>query len=180
MIRIAFSTISCPDYTIEQIAAAAHAYEYDGVELYALAGQRLLPNELGAHLPSLRRAFGPDGIPIVCLNSWAHLSSADATERAAQEARITRAFELASELQCPLVKMFGGDLPEGLSTAWVYDYMAEAIIRLCRQARRLGVRLVLETHDGFSRGATLAELLQRVSDPAFGALWDIYHPYRMG
>jgi sugar phosphate isomerase/epimerase len=62
----------------------------------------------------------------------------------------------------------------------VYDAIAEALRRLCNRAAPLGVRLVLETHDGFSRGAAVAELLRRVSDPAFGALWDVHHPYRMG
>jgi sugar phosphate isomerase/epimerase len=39
---------------------------------------------------------------------------------------------------------------------------------------------VVETHDGFSRGATLSELLQRVGPSRLGALWDVHHPYRMG
>lgn len=180
MTRISFSTIACPDYTVEQIVAAAQRYGYDGVELYALAGQRLTPALLEAHVETIRRAFKADDVPIVCLNSWAHLATTDRAERAAQEAQIARAFELANTLQCPLVKTFGGEIPAGVPLTEVYDSMAESIMRLCERARRFGVRLVLETHDAFSRGAAVAELLRRVDNPAFAALWDVHHTYRMG
>lgn len=180
MIRIAFSTISCPDYTVDQIAAAARRYGYDGVELYALAGQRLTPDVLGVHLATFRRVFKPDDVPIVCLNSWGHLACADAAEQVAQEAQIAHAFELANALCCPLVKTFGGEIPADEPVERVYDDMAASIMRLCERAAPLGVRLVLETHDGFSRGAAVAELLRRVGHPAFAALWDVHHPYRMG
>lgn len=180
MMRIAFSTIACPDFTADQVAAAARQYGYDGVELYALGGQRLTPDVLQTNLAAIRRAFTPGEVPIVCLNSWAQLSSADPSQRAAQADQVARALELASALSCPLVKTFGGELPAGIPTEQVYDYMARSIAHLCERAARLGVRLVLETHDGFCRGATVAELLRRVSHPAFAALWDVHHPYRMG
>jgi sugar phosphate isomerase/epimerase len=178
--RLAFSTISCPDYNPVEIAAAARAFGYDGVELYALAGRRLTPDVLGANLDALRAALTQDGIPVVCLNSWASLSSADPAAHAAQAELVVHAFDLARELACPLVKAFGGELPPGENPAHVYDYMAETIARLAEEGERRGVRLVVETHDGFSRGATLAELLRRVDHHAFAALWDIHHPYRLG
>jgi sugar phosphate isomerase/epimerase len=42
------------------------------------------------------------------------------------------------------------------------------------------VTLVLETHDAFSTGAQVAELLRQADHPAVGALWDLHHPYREG
>jgi sugar phosphate isomerase/epimerase len=44
----------------------------------------------------------------------------------------------------------------------------------------MGVATVLETHDDFAAGATVAATLARVSSPFVGALWDTHHPYRMG
>ncbi len=178
MIRIAFSTIACPDYTARQMGEAVHRYAYDGIELYALEGQRLLPELLAARLDEFRRELV--GIPIVSINSWGKLSSADAGERRAQEAQIARTFELAAQLDCPLVKTFGGELPADHPLPEVFNYMAESLGRLARRAEELGVTLVLETHDGFSRGAYVAELLARVDAAHFAALWDVHHPYRMG
>ncbi|MGH2530685.1 MAG: sugar phosphate isomerase/epimerase family protein [Thermomicrobiales bacterium] len=178
MMPIAFSTISCPSYTFRQIAEAARRYGYDGVELYALEGQRLTPDVLDARLGEVRRDLA--GVPIVSINSWGTLSSPDPTVRAAQERQITRTFELATELGAPLVKTFGGNLPDGYAIAEVLDYMAESLRRLARRAEALGVTLVVETHDGFCRGADLAALLSRVSEPRVAALWDVHHPHRFG
>ena len=175
--KIAFSTISCPDYTVAQMARAVKEYGYDGIELYALEGQRLLPGLLAERLNEFQREL--KDVPIVSINSWGRLSSADAQERQAQERQIAYAFELAADLDCPLVKTFGGELPTDQPTGEVFDYMAESLQHLADRGQTLGVTLVLETHDGFCRGATLAELLRRVEHPCFAALWDVHHPYRM-
>lgn len=176
--RIAFSTISCPDYSLAQIADAVDRYGYDGVELYALDGDRLTADVLAGRLGDVQRELA--GTPIACLNSWARLSDPDTVARAGQEALVVRSLELAAELGCPLVKSFGGELPDGYEPSGVFDYMAESIGRIAARGRTLGVRLVVETHDGFCAGRRLAELLGRVDDDYFGALWDVHHPYRVG
>lgn len=176
--KIAFSTISCPDYTVAQIAEAVRAYGYDGVELYALEGQRLLPEMLAARLDEFRTALR--GVPIFSINSWAQLSSPDPLVRAAQAQQIERSFELAAELESPLVKTFGGALPADHAPQQVFDYMAETLHVLSERGAALGVTLVLETHDGFCLGESVGELLRRVEHPHFAALWDVHHPYRMG
>ena len=176
--RIVFSTIACPSYTARQMADAAKKYGYGGIELYALEGARLTPELLSARLDEFRRELA--GIPIVSVNSWGRLSSADSDERRDQEGQIARTFELAADLSCPLVKTFGGDIPNGENRHGVYDYMADSLRRLAPRARELGVSLVVETHDGFCLGSDLAALLSRVDDPQIAALWDVHHPYRMG
>lgn len=178
--KIAFSTISCPAYTAEQMCRAAREYGYDAVELYALEGDRLTVQGLEARLPELRRTFRDAGVPICSLNSWGQLSMADAAARAAMERQITRALELAAELGSPQVKTFGGALPQGVPAETVFDYVAEHVGRIARRGEELGVRLLLETHDGFSPSGHVRAILDRVSSPAFAALWDVHHPYRMG
>ncbi len=177
-IPIAFSTISCPDYTFSEMAEAAQRYGYDGIELYALEGGRLTPEILADRLKEARRALLD--VPIVSINSWGKLSSPDSEERQRQEAQIRRTFELAAELNCPLVKTFGGELPTDRKREEVFEYMAESLWRLSEPASELGVTLAMETHDGFCLGSDLANLLARVEHPHFAALWDVHHPYRMG
>ena len=176
--HIAFSTISCPEYTFDQMADAAHRYGYDGVELYALEGARLTPEILAERLAEARQALA--GIPIVSINSWGKLSSPIAEERQAQEVQINRTFELANEMNCPLVKTFGGQIPDDREREEVFEYMSESLWRLAARASELGVTLIVETHDGFCLGADLANLLERVQHPNIAALWDVHHPYRMG
>ncbi len=176
--RLAFSTIACPEWTPRQAADAARRYGYDGVELYALEGEKLTPDVIAPRLDEYRAAFA--GVPLVCINSWGVLSNPDAAERGRNEAQIARTFEIAAALGCPLVKTFGGELPPDHTPDAVFDYMAEHLTRLAARARSLGVTLVLETHDGFSPSGHVAALLARVPDAGFAALWDVHHPYRMG
>jgi len=177
-IRVAFSTISCPNYSFKQIADAVKRYGYDGVELYALEGDRLTPDILASRLNEASRTLA--GVPIASINSWGKLSSADQGEREMQEEQICRTLELATELSCPLVKTFGGELPADREREEVFEYMAESLGRLALRAGNLGVTVVVETHDGFCLGTDLSNLLARVNHPRIAALWDVHHPFRMG
>ena len=80
----------------------------------------------------------------------------------------------------PLVKAFGGDVPDGVSREEVAATGAELLARASARAGRLGVTCVVETHDGFCRGRDLAALLALAPPAATGALWDVHHPVRMG
>ena len=178
--KIAFSTSSCPAYTADQMCRAAQEYGYDAVELYALEGDRLTVPVLEQRLPELRRTCRDTGVPICSLNSWGQFSMADADARTAMERQVTRALEIAVELGSPQVKTFGGAVPKEVPPETVFDYIAEHISRIARRGEELGVRLLLETHDGFSPSAHVKAILDRVPSPGFGALWDVHHPYRMG
>jgi sugar phosphate isomerase/epimerase len=178
--KIAFSTISCPAYTVGQMVQAAQAYAYDAVELYALEGGRLTVDILEERLPEIRRTFKDAGVPICSLNSWGQFSMTDPAARATMEKQVTRALELAVELDCPQAKTFGGALPKDVPAETVFDYAAEHIGRIAERAEELGVRLLLETHDGFSPSGHVKAILDRVPSPGFAALWDVHHPFRMG
>ncbi|MDQ3701905.1 MAG: sugar phosphate isomerase/epimerase [Chloroflexota bacterium] len=178
--KIAFSTISCPAYTAEQMCRAAAEYGYDAVELYALEGDRLTVPVIEARLEELRRTFREAGVTLCSLNSWGQFSMADPAAREAMERQVIRALELAAELDCPQVKTFGGALPKEVPAETVFAYVAEHIGRIARRGEALGVRLLLETHDGFSPSGHVRAILDGVPSAAFAALWDVHHPFRMG
>ncbi len=148
--KIAFSTISCPDYDADQVGRAVGDFGYDGVELYALEGERLTPDRLRDRLPELHRALA--GIEIASINSWASLTSSLTPGGADPEAQVVAAMELSADLGCTMVKSFGGAFPDDHPAETVIDHVAAAADRLADHARRTGVRLVIETHDGFCLG----------------------------
>jgi len=177
-VKLAFSTITCPSYGPAEVAEAARRYNYDGVELYAMNGGKLLPDILAERMGEVKTAFR--GVPIVGLNSWGVIVQPTPEERAAQVAQVTRGFELANELGCPLVKTFGGELPADRSVDQALDEAAESLSLLAERAQANGVTLVVETHDGFCKGELLGRLLDLVDSPRVGALWDVFHPHRKG
>jgi sugar phosphate isomerase/epimerase len=174
--KLAFSTISCPSYGPIQVAEAAHRFGYDGIELYAMNNRKLSPDVLTERLFEVKSSL--KGVPVVGLNSWAVIVQKENEARMAQVAQVTRGIELANEFGCPIVKTFGGDLPDDRSEEQALEEAAESLSILAHRARQAGVTLVVETHDGFCKGALLGRLLAKVDDPAVGALWDVFHPYR--
>ena len=178
--RLAFSTLGCPDWTIEQVVEQASRHEYDGIEL-RLLGPEILPADLPASKRQrVRRLCQEAGLEIPCVATSARFSAASADARADNERLALRYLDLAADLDSPLVRVFGGVFPDGVPAEGVINYVAESLERVGRRAEALGRTVLLETHDGFSAGATVAATLARVGSPAVGALWDVHHPYRMG
>ncbi len=142
-------------------------YDYDGLELRLLDGEPIDPVALDA---GTRRAVGQAlaraAVALVCLDTSIELARPFGGE-------LDAAVELASEWGAPAVRVFGGEQQP-------LDDIAQRLEPALGRAEELGVTIALETHDSFSSAALVGELLQRVGNPWFAALWDVHHPYRVG
>ncbi|HVC35260.1 MAG TPA: sugar phosphate isomerase/epimerase family protein [Chloroflexota bacterium] len=178
--KFGMSTLACPSWTLEQVAAAAREYGYDGVELRLLDGEVITPALVRANRDRLRRLFGEGKPDLVALGSSVRVSVARPEERAAQERDLPELIELARELGVPMVRVFGGRFPDGDDEATAVRRAAASLQQYASTAQRAGITLALETHDDFSRSTVVAAALSQVPSSAVGALWDTHHPYRMG
>lgn len=173
---LAFSTLGCPAWDLDRILGAAHEYGYDAVELRGYQAEMDLPEAAPFTPPNraaTRRRFEEAGIAICCISSSGVVAQANVDHVRAHA-------ELARDLGCPLVRVFGGKLPDDTPQDEALARAAENLRAFGDAAQDAGVRIVLETHDSFSTGATVAELLSRASHPAVASLWDLHHPYRQG
>jgi sugar phosphate isomerase/epimerase len=176
--KLGFSTLGCPDWGIDEIIDAARSSGYDGVELRHYQGSLDLPKVLGGFPggPSeFRRRFARAGVEICCLDSSVVLSDPDPSVAEGE-----RMIELAMALGAPYVRVFGGDVPSGETRQECRTRAADKLARLGRRAAQRGKRLLLETHDAFSSGDQVAELLDAAGEEGTGALWDLNHPVRQG
>ena len=152
--RLAYSNLAAPGWTIERAVEAVSEYGYEGLELRLFDGEPIDPLEA----PDL----GPLTVPLVCLDTSIQLAGEF-------EASLPAALTLAKAWGAPLLRVFGG--PVGS-----LDDVARRLAPLLDPQ----VTVVLETHDDFASAMRVAELLALVDDPAFAALWDLHHPFRMG
>lgn len=178
MIRVAFSTLACPDWSLPQVIEAARRYGYDGVELRLIDGEVIDACMPPAERRRIGRLFASAGLPIVCVDSSIRLAAA--ADPGVTEAAVLGFLRLAHEWQAPLVRVFGGPWPPGRSRDQVCADVARMLDRAAVAGEGLGVAIVLETHDAFASAVTVAEVLKRAAGPAVGALWDLHHPYRVG
>jgi sugar phosphate isomerase/epimerase len=176
--RLAFSTLGCPDWSYERVLAEAQRDGYAGIELRVLDGQLVdlsLPPE---ERQRVKRLADAAGIAIACVDSSIKLASGGDPATVAE--KLIGHLELAREWDSALVRVFPGAWPAGRDLEQTIDAMAEIVERALPAAERLGVAVVLETHDTFSRAALVGELLRRVPNRSFGVIWDVYQPHISG
>lgn len=180
MLRLVYSTLGCPNWSLEQAADAAVAWGYVGLEIRMLDGEIIPANLPPGRRQAVKRVMAERDLVIAALGASTRFSASDPAERAANEAELVRYLELASDLESPMVRTFGGNVEAGQSLEQTIAWVAESLHRVASAAERLGVTILLETHDAFCRAAELTPVLRQVNSPAVQAVWDIHHPFRMG
>ncbi len=171
--RLAFTTLACPDWTFEQAADAAVRYGYEGLELRLLDGEVVGTDLSQEQQARVRRVCADAGLTLCCMDT-----SFGAADPAADLEEGFRYLELAAALQSPLVRIFG-KAPAGEQLEQAAARAGERLSALAERGRDLGVRVGLETHDSFSSGRAVAAVLAASSDDV-GVIWDTLHPCRSG
>lgn len=173
--RISFSTLACPDWTMPQITKMAADAGYDGIELRFVNGEDSLwelPAFSGAHLATTRRTLADCGLSISCVDTSCRFHSPDAKERERWMSEGQHMSDLAAELGAPAIRVFGDTVQPGATDESTRCWIAESISRLAEMTARRGVEVWLETHGDFcAAGATAAILSQSASDNV-GVVWD--------
>jgi sugar phosphate isomerase/epimerase len=119
-------------------------------------------------------------VAVACLDTSCRFTAPDAAERRKQEDDIRRYLDLANEWGTTLIRTFGGNLAQGQTEADGVALLAESLNNVAPAAEQAGVTVALETHDAFSAGRTVADVMGRVPLRRIAVIWDTHHPYRMG
>jgi sugar phosphate isomerase/epimerase len=177
--KLAFTTLACPGWTLEQAVAAARQYGYEGLELRLLDGE-LLRSDIDIETRRrVRELCTDDGLPIVCVDTSVKIAQPDQAARAEQIRDGMAFLELAAGWDAPLIRVFGGP-PAGTDEAAAREAAIECLAPLAERGCELGVAVALETHDAFSGSAIVSDVLARIPPGGAGVLWDTLHPFRVG
>jgi sugar phosphate isomerase/epimerase len=167
-----FCTLGCPGWTIDEVVKKAKEYGYDGVELRGVLGEHIAPEEKPAEKQRIKALFDEAGVEVAALSAYTRLAFGDESQRAEQVRKLVAFVDLAAELGSPVVRTFGGSIPEGASRADAAGWIAEALNEVAPAAEAKGVLVALETHDEFTLGRHAADVLDKVSSPSIGICWD--------
>lgn len=174
-IKLAYSTLAFPGRPLAEVAAAGREYGYEGIELRLVDGELIDPAMPASDRERVKRVVDQAGLPVVAVDTSIRLTDDEPGPA------ISSFLELANAWEAPVIRVFGGSLPEDAPARRErLEAAARVLEAAIPQAERLGVGIGLETHDSFSASATVAEVLGLVPSPVIGAVWDSHHPHRMG
>ena len=174
-LRIAFSTLAFTDSTLEQAVSLGSSLGYAGVELRVIDGKLFDSSLSAAERARVKQAVTAARLPIVSVGSSVVLTK----EEPGPE--LHRMLEVTNDWESPFMRVYGGPLAEDPETRRKQMEAAAKVLEDAAPiAERLGVVMLLETHDSFSASKVAAELLNQVPSKWVGAIWDTHHPHRMG
>ncbi|MGI6172337.1 MAG: AMP-binding protein [Christensenellales bacterium] len=176
--KIAFSTLGCPDFGWVDIYSMAKDFHFDGIEVRGIGRElvavratpfteRQLPQTI-AKLSSLR-------LEIPCLSTGCCLKFADKHDETLAE--IKEYIELADKLETPYIRILA-DLEPHVTGDVDDQYIAKALREAGDLAKGTSVTLLAETNGVYADTKRLRKLLDAVNHPHVAALWDMHHPYR--
>ena len=177
--KLAFTTLACPNWTMEQAAQAGRAAGYEGIEIRLLDGNVVGPDLPAAERRRIREVCAAEGLALVCLDTSVRIAQTEEQARQQQIRDGEAMLELAADIGAPMIRVFAGP-PEGASVDDAIAGAAACLAPLAQRAEALGLAVTLETHDAFCDSSTVARVLEQVPSPAAGVLWDLLHPYRIG
>lgn len=182
--KIAFSTLACPDWSWREILDNGCRYGYDGVEIRLVARETNLlsrPEFQSRELSRRRTELADCGFRVCGLGSSVRFDHTDDAQLA-QEVQTGRAYlDLAAELDAEFVRVFGDTLPaenDPEARTRTLGNIVDGLNSLGEYAAPLGLKVVLETHGDFSDSPVVEEAFSQVENPAVGVLWDTHHPWR--
>jgi len=188
--KIAFSTIACPQWTLDEAVNAASKLGFIGVEMRSFHDQSVElssdPYEIKPH--SIKSVFDDAGVvplsfatsvrfdkPInppvigrVFLNEEAGVSDAK------------NYVDLAGQSGTKFVRVFGCNLPAAEPVSWSMTRVINRLRLAAQTARNTDVRMVIENAGSFARATDLLGLINEVRSPFLGVSYNTLASVNIG
>lgn len=180
--RLAFSTLGCPNYELEDVLRAAREYGFAGVELRALGGGLDLlarPEFAPSAVEGTRRRLEAEGLSVCCVDTSCVFHDRDVEERRRQVEAAVRHCELAAALGSTLIRVFPDKIQPGSTREETRGFVAESLHAVAERAPA-GVRVGLETHGDFAAARETLEIVERAAHPSVAIIWDVANSLAAG
>src|SRR5688572_5110923 len=176
MMRFAFSTLACPKWDFETVAARAKEYGYDGVEIRGFLNESILTaaNVFLSDPAKVRQECARGGVEIACLASSIAFTGKKRKDRVLAE-DVRRFVDTAREVGTQHVRLFDTQVRPGQSRAEAAGLLAEWLAPLGDYAADRGVTIVVENALSFRQSKEMWLILEMFNHPAVGICWDVFN-----
>ena len=176
--KLAFSTLGCPAWSLDQILRAAESNGFDGIEVRGLQDDLDVTgrSEFTGQSSLTRRKLRDRGLAIACFSTSVVLGSPEPGTGDPAFDEVKRYAQLCAAFDTPFIRVFGGSIGRA-SRASALDAAAAHLLAMADIVRGTRVKIVVETHDDWMRAADMRSLMSAVPSESVGLLWDVNHPF---
>ena len=172
--KIAFSTLCCPNYDWKEIFSMATDLGFDGIEVRYIKEEEAQSPFSEEKCSDTAAMLNKSKIEIPCLSTGGCIKHDNWAEN---KAEILKYINIAPKVGAKYIRILG-DIhaePEGEVND---EIIAVRIKEIVPEAEKNGVVLLVETNGVYADTQRLATLLNDIASDNVAALWDVHHPYR--
>lgn len=177
--KLAFTTLGCPNWDLDTIISKAVKYGYDGVDFRGYLGEMDIYklSEFTIGIEETKSEFKKASLEVPCFSSSVKLftSSEEQLENYLEELR--QYSYLCQEFGASYIRVFGGHIGD-TSRSDAISIVVHNLQQMLKIVEENKVCLLLETHDDWTKCEYIDEILMKIDSDYLQVLWDVHHPYR--
>ncbi|MFZ2537845.1 MAG: sugar phosphate isomerase/epimerase family protein [Oscillospiraceae bacterium] len=173
--KLAFSTLGCPDWDWNEIYSIAKDLKFDGIEVRGVANELFVPKIKAfnqEHIEKTIAKMKSCELEFSMLTSG--ISIGEDNKTALEDAKSY--IDLASKLSAKYIRIMISSHPQP------EDVNMENAIKLyndmCQYGESRGVIPLIETNGILANSKEMLEFMEAIESENKGVLWDIHHPFR--
>lgn len=175
--KLAFSTLGCPDWIWDVIFSSAKDIGMDGIEVRGV-GKRIYAPDCrpfrAEHIDATIEKLRSSGMEIPVLDSGCVLARSDTAAQGELEAQ--EYIKLAAKLGTKYIRVMCVGVPEPCEAD--LKLCAQVYGRICEFGEPYGVMPLIETNGPLADSKVMKEFIESIDSENKGVLWDMHHPYR--
>lgn len=176
-VLLSFSTLGCPDWTLQQIVDFAVQHGYKGIEVRGLQRQMDLPKcpefATAESRQKTMHLMKEKGLQFVGLGSSANMHLPDGEEREKSMKEAKSFIDLAQQIGCPYVRVFPNNFPKDTDKRHTIERIAKSLLELGAYAKNKNITVLMETHGDVIWVDDIAAIMQKAKHKYVGLVWDV-------
>jgi sugar phosphate isomerase/epimerase len=162
------------EMTLDELIEVFHSTEIDGVEFRAEADHKhgieleRTPEERAA----IKARCEDAGMPIACIATGCRFESLDDSERQAEIDRAREFTDLAADVGCKRIRVFGNAFPQGADKQQVISNVGASLREIAEHSAPRGVQVNLEMHGDFYWWEYALQAVEIADHPGVGIVYN--------
>lgn len=176
--KLSFSTLGCPDWSLDQIINFAAKNDYSGIEFRGIQREIDLTKTPAFQnreaVKDTVKKIRDKNLRIVGFGSSSAMHHREPADRNKAMDEAKRYIDLAEVAGCPYVRVFPDKLPAGTPVDETLDLITEGLTTLGAFSKGSGVTVLMETHGDVVKAADIQKVMSQAGNQQqLGLVWDV-------